>query len=80
MTGIAKYPLRKIDLDIESQGKETMEKHWKFAGSSTQFKTLDDCTEAAKRWTKQAGSDSVMVYEAVAVIKTPVPEYEVVKL
>lgn len=61
-----------------------MDKHWTFQGSSKLFNSYDDAVAAGKRYIARpgyAGSiDQLFIMETVAVIKTPVPEYEVVKL
>lgn len=57
-----------------------MTKHWKVADRSTEYSTLADATEAAKRYAKKYSADTATIYEAVAFVQTPTPEYTVTPL
>jgi hypothetical protein len=58
-----------------------MEKNYLVTSSScNQYKTYDEAVNVAKRSAQKHGYDTVRIYELTAVVNTPVPEYEVVKL
>lgn len=61
-----------------------MEKKYTFQGSTQYFDSQDKAIEAGKRYLAKpkygCQMDQMYILETVAVIKTPVPEYEVVKL
>lgn len=64
----------------QEEGNNPMKKTWHIITSPGKYETYDAAVEYAKRYAKTNQYDVVYVTEVVAVIKTPVPEYEVVKL
>ena len=57
-----------------------MEKPYRIEDRSTNFATEEEAVEAAKRYAKKYALETATVYKAVAQVKTPTPDYEVVKL
>ncbi len=57
-----------------------MTKTYELATREGKYKTYDEAVEAGQRSIQRNGYDTLYVTETVAVIKTPTPTYEVVKL
>lgn len=56
-----------------------MKKQWYVAGCGGVQDTYEKAEEKAKKYASQYKTDAI-IYEAVAMIKYPIPEFEVVKI
>lgn len=62
--------------DMPQKKEKTMNREYPFHVGWEDFKTLEDATKAARRFTMQSKEDTV-IRQDVAVVKFPVPDYEV---
>lgn len=72
-------------LALQLEEETTMEKYFTYSGSAKKYKTRGEAEDAAKKYmestSKNYGINSnVDILEAIATVRFPVPNYEVVDL